>query len=46
MARYEKSTGLGTDYIVVELAANLLGDDWMRESAKKIRKEGIERVLL
>ena len=46
MARYEKSTGLGTDYIVVELAANLLVDDWMRESAKKIRKEGIERVLL
>ncbi|NOY17079.1 MAG: DUF3683 domain-containing protein [Gammaproteobacteria bacterium] len=46
MARYEKSTGLGTDYIVVELAASLLGDDWMRESAKRIRNEGIERVLL
>jgi FAD/FMN-containing dehydrogenase/Fe-S oxidoreductase len=46
MARYEKSTGLSTDYIVVELAAKLLGDDWMKESAEKIRSEGIERVLL
>ncbi len=46
MARYEKSTGLGTDYIVVELAASLLGENWMNESAEKIRKDGIERVLL
>ncbi len=46
MARYEKSTGLGTDYIVVELAARLLGENWMNESAEKIRNEGIERVLL
>jgi Fe-S oxidoreductase len=46
MARYEKSTGLTTDYIVVELAASLLGEDWMKVSADKIRNEGIERVLL
>ncbi len=46
MARYERSTGLGTDYIVVELAASLLGENWMMESADKIRNEGIERVLL
>jgi FAD/FMN-containing dehydrogenase/Fe-S oxidoreductase len=46
MARYEKSTGLGTDYIVVELAASLLGENWMNESAEKIRNHGIERVLL
>ena len=46
MARYEKSTGLETDYIVVELAAKLLGQNWMQESAKKIRSDGIERVLL
>ena len=46
MARYEKSTGLTTDYIVVELAASLLGENWMKESAEKIRSEGIERVLL
>ena len=46
MARYEKSTGLGTDYIVVELAASLLGENWMQESAEKIRSKGIERVLL
>ena len=46
MARYEKSTGLGTDYIVVELAASLLGENWMQESAEKIRNKGIDRVLL
>ncbi|MCK5359461.1 MAG: FAD-binding oxidoreductase, partial [Gammaproteobacteria bacterium] len=46
MARYEKSTGLTTDYIVVELAASLLGENWMKESAERIRDKGIERVLL
>ena len=46
MARYENSTGLGTDYIVVELATSLLGENWMQTSAEEIRSRGIDRVLL
>jgi FAD/FMN-containing dehydrogenase/Fe-S oxidoreductase len=46
LARYEASTGLKTDYIVVELARRLLGEDWLDRSADEIRRQGIERVLL
>ncbi len=46
LARYESSTGLKTDYIVVELARRLLGEDWLDQYTNEIRGQGIERVLL
>ncbi len=44
--RYQNETGLKTDYIVVELANNLIGSQWKRDFVSKVEKEGIERVLL
>ncbi|UQB41809.1 DUF3683 domain-containing protein [Thiomicrospira microaerophila] len=44
--RYQDETGLKTDYIVVELANNLIGSEWKNEFVAKVEKEGIERVLL
>jgi Fe-S oxidoreductase len=46
LSRYADDTGLETDYIVVELANKLLGDDWQRRFVETARSGGIERVLL
>ncbi|HYQ70433.1 MAG TPA: (Fe-S)-binding protein, partial [Gammaproteobacteria bacterium] len=46
LARYGPDTGLETDYIVVELAGRLLGNDWEDRFLSQIRKGAIERVLL
>ena len=34
------------DYIVVEMARSLLGEDWMKEFVERANRGGIERVLL
>lgn len=44
--RYQDETGLKTDYIVVEMANNLLGKSWKKDFIAKLENEGIERVLL
>ena len=46
LSRYENDTGLQTEYIVIELANRILGDKWEKEFAEKVKKGGIERVLL
>jgi Fe-S oxidoreductase len=46
LSRYQASTGLKTDYIVVEMVQNLHGKDWQKNFIKKLSKDGIERVLL
>jgi Fe-S oxidoreductase len=46
LARYADDTGLETDYIVVELAKGLLGDDWQQQFIANIKQGGIEKVLL
>jgi FAD/FMN-containing dehydrogenase/Fe-S oxidoreductase len=46
LSRYADDTGLETDYIVVELAKGLFGDDWQQQFIAKIKQGGIERVLL
>jgi FAD/FMN-containing dehydrogenase/Fe-S oxidoreductase len=38
--------GLDADYIVVEIAKHVLGDNWMREYVDTANKGGIERVLV
>jgi FAD/FMN-containing dehydrogenase/heterodisulfide reductase subunit C len=38
--------GLETDYIVVELARHLLGEQWQEDFVSRARAGGIERVLL
>jgi len=46
LSRYENDTGLKTDYIVVELANQLLGNDWQDSFIEKTKHGGIEKVLL
>lgn len=46
LSRYADSTGIETDYIVVEIANNLLGKDWQTTFVEKANNGGIERVLL
>ncbi|MCI0504733.1 MAG: DUF3683 domain-containing protein, partial [Gammaproteobacteria bacterium] len=46
LSRYRQETGLATDYIVVELARQLLGKNWQTEFVERVKKGGIEQVLL
>ena len=46
LARFSHDTGAEADYIVVELARRLLGEDWLPQFIKKANAGGIERVLL
>jgi FAD/FMN-containing dehydrogenase/Fe-S oxidoreductase len=46
LARYGDETGLKTDYIVVEMARELLGSGWQQRFIEQARQGGIERVLL
>jgi Fe-S oxidoreductase len=46
LARYSDDTGTTPDYIVVELAKKLLGDNWMTSYLTRAGNGGIERVLL
>ncbi|MER1967506.1 FAD/FMN-binding oxidoreductase [Castellaniella sp. GW247-6E4] len=46
LARYEQDTGLKADYIVVEMARHLLGENWMPDYVKAANTGGIERVLV
>jgi FAD/FMN-containing dehydrogenase/Fe-S oxidoreductase len=46
LARFDGETGTQADYIVVELARRLLGEDWLPEFVRKANAGGIERVLL
>ena len=46
LSRYADSTGIDTDYIVVEVMKHLHGDNWNSEFVERVSKGGIEKVLL
>jgi Fe-S oxidoreductase len=46
LARFERDTGAQADYVVVEMARRLLGENWMPEFVARANAGGIERVLL
>ncbi len=46
LSRYNEDSGTSADYIVVEMAKHLLGDNWMSDFVAKANNGGIERVLL
>jgi hypothetical protein len=46
LARYADSTGLDTDYIVVELARLKMGETWAQDFIARAKQGGIEHVLL
>ncbi|MBL8510764.1 MAG: DUF3400 domain-containing protein [Betaproteobacteria bacterium] len=46
LSRYDHDAGTTADYIVVEIARHILGEDWMRQYVSQANQGGIERVLL
>ena len=46
LARFSGDAGTEPDYIVVEMARRLLGEDWLPRFVEKANAGGIERVLL
>ncbi|HEY0563095.1 MAG TPA: DUF3683 domain-containing protein [Methylophilus sp.] len=46
LARYGDDTGIEADYIVVEMAKHILGENWMQDYVEKVNNGGIEKVLL
>ena len=46
LSRYNDDTGTNADYIVVEMARQLLGEDWMSDYVAQAGNGGIERILL
>ncbi len=44
--RYRDDTGMDADYVVVEMARHLLGEDWMERYLAQVNAGGVERVLL
>ena len=46
LARYSNDAEIETDYIVVEMAKHILGDDWAKNYIAAVNQGGIERVLL
>ncbi len=46
LRRFDADSKTSADYIVVEMAKHLLGDNWMQEYVAKANAGGIERVLV
>jgi len=46
LSRFDADSKTSADYIVVEMAKHLLGDNWMQEYVAKANAGGIERVLV
>ncbi|MFA7503186.1 MAG: FAD/FMN-binding oxidoreductase [Burkholderiaceae bacterium] len=46
LARYDEENGTEADYIVVEMARRLLGENWLPEYVGRANNGGIERVLV
>ncbi len=46
LSRYDDDANTQADYIVVELAKNLLGENWMRDYVDRANQGGVERILL
>jgi Fe-S oxidoreductase len=46
LSRFDADSKTSADYIVVEMAKHLLGDNWMQEYVVKANAGGIERILV
>ena len=46
LTRFDADSDTTADYIVVEMAQKLLGENWMQEYVAKANQGGIERVLV
>ena len=46
LARYSEDAAIEADYIVVEIARHVLGENWLPEYVRRANDGGIERVLV
>jgi FAD/FMN-containing dehydrogenase/Fe-S oxidoreductase len=46
LSRYSADVGADADYLVVEMARHLLGENWLAQYVEQATRGGIERVLL
>lgn len=46
LSRFEADSGATADYIVVELARHMLGENWLVDYVADANQGGIERVLV
>ncbi|MBC7573106.1 MAG: FAD/FMN-binding oxidoreductase [Herminiimonas sp.] len=46
LSRFDEDSGTKADYIVVEMAKHLLGENWMPEYVARANAGGIERILV
>ncbi|MET0857910.1 MAG: DUF3400 domain-containing protein, partial [Telluria sp.] len=46
LSRYNDDSGTTADYIVIEIAKHLLGENWLPEYVARANNGGIERVLV
>ncbi len=46
LSRYDNDANTTADYIVIEIAKRILGENWMPEYVQRANQGGIERVLL
>ena len=46
LSRYNEDSGTDADYIVVEIARRLLGENWLPEYVARANDGGIERILV
>jgi Fe-S oxidoreductase len=46
LSRYNEDAGVQADYIVVEMARHVLGENWMADYVERANNGGIERVLV
>lgn len=44
LARYGDDTNIEADYIVVEIAKNILGDQWLEQYVERATSGGIEKI--
>jgi hypothetical protein len=46
LSRYNEDANIEADYIVVEIARHVLGENWMADYVQRANNGGIERVLV
>ncbi|MCO6507671.1 MAG: DUF3683 domain-containing protein [Snodgrassella sp.] len=46
LSRYSDDTNIKADYVVIEMAKHILGENWQEEFVQKASNGGIEKVLL
>jgi FAD/FMN-containing dehydrogenase/Fe-S oxidoreductase len=46
LSRYDDDASTEADYVVVEIARHLLGEDWLSDYVRRANDGGIERVLV